>query len=176
MRTEMVAMMEGDLSDPQALAQIAAVAHKARDLFAVISGQPAGHPAMNAGNTAYGGSAAFIGGSVYPNTEQFGAKAIRELVGLLPEVLAMSKKESPAEIAEAMRIAKEDGDEELHKALRDKLMGKKPAGIVEATAEVITTKAELLHCTHESHEDHEEHEASNGVNGVAALLAAEVTP
>ena len=164
-RAEMADLVQGDLEDPQALTRIEQFAQRARDLFAVVRGQPATASAYGGANVSMNGGlvTAYNVGN-YQNPEQFGAKAIRELVSLLPELIAMNKKESPAEIAEAMKIAKDAGDEELHKALRDKLMGKpgKAAGVVEAKAEVVTTKAELdqllLERGHEAHEDHEEHE------------------
>lgn len=160
-RAEMASMLQGDIEDPQALSQIEKFAQVANTLFAVVRGQPHVHPHVAAynGGAVYGGGVVSVGG--YSNPEQFGARAIRELVGLLPEILQSQKKESPAEIAEAMKIAKEEGDEELRLALRDKLMGKnKKDGVVEA-------KAIIAHEAHEHHDEHDEHREGGAESDVA---------
>ena len=118
---------------------------------------------MGAGLVGYGGSNIatynMSGIGTVTEPEQFGARAIRELVSLIPEIIAGQKRESPADIAEAMKIAKEDGDTELYDSLRGKLLGKKTekvAGIVEAVGEpaveVVEAKSESAHAHDHAHE------------------------
>lgn len=154
-RAEMSALVAGDIGDDlHALAKIAELAQRARELFAVVRGHSIAARAPSS-NFSYGGSGITIGGSdssftpgYYGQPEQFGARAIRELVSLLPELLqAQKKEESPAEIAEAMKIASEEGDEELRLALRSKLMDRAKKKTGSSSNGVVDVKAEATAVT-----------------------------
>jgi hypothetical protein len=182
-RAELRDLVDGDIGDALVLNRIEQLAARARELFSVVRGSPA--PARQGTGVAYGGSSVatynmgtfggVVGTVVEP--EQFGARAIRELVSLIPEVIAGQKKESPADIAEAMRIAKQEGDEELHAALRERLLGKKleKKSVIEAKAEPASTSPketgrvprsecdegeDKAHHDHEAHETHESEDSS----------------
>jgi len=112
------------------------------------------------GNVAYGSSSGPTGGK---NPEQFGARAIRELVALVPEVAAkvtQAMRQSPASLVEAIASAKEKG----LAALAEKLEAKLLDGIEDATS---TPPAPPP--PHGADGDHAGHAHANGANGAAAV-------
>jgi hypothetical protein len=158
-RAELRALLDGDLEDN--LEQIGAVTMRARELFMTIRGpgakytrglgasgpQPLATMASSTG-VYMGSSLQQVGG--YANPEQFGAQAIRQLVSLVPEILA-AKSNSPDKLMKAIAIAKKEGQEDIVRALRKKLLG--DDGEENGAAPQL-----------EAHEHHEH--GANGVNGV----------
>jgi len=156
-RAELRALLDGNLEDN--LEQIGAVTTRARELFMTIRGPGAkfvrGGPqplvtsmasSANISGSVYTGSG-MVGVGGYVNPEQFGAQAIRQLVSLVPEMLA-AKSNSPDKIMKAIAIAKKEGHEDIVRALRKKLLGS-----------VEDEEVPQL----EAHEHHEH--GANGANG-----------
>lgn len=121
LREEMKQLVEGDFAGN--LPQIAKLAQKAQDLFVTIRANGASMPSSMSASYAAGGvvySGALNYGS---NPEQFGARAIRELVALLPEILNANKPRATAsDLMLAIDMAEAKGKTDLANKLRDKLL------------------------------------------------------
>ncbi len=157
-RDELKRLVDGKVEDN--LIQIQSVCQRANELFMVLRGAtarfnqhrgPGSYPLPG----VYGGldssvtigapmvtDYGYVGSSVSPqnNPEQFGAKAIRELVSLIPEVLA-AHSNSPEKLMAAIALAKEKGHDEIAATLTERLLGKQEKD----DPNVITTRVEHLH-------------------------------
>ena len=157
-RTELLDLVNGDLE--KNLIAIERVAGRARELFGAIKvpsavlhrdvpfGVNVASYAMNPGfGTALEPSGP-ISAIASPNPslmpggiEQFGAKALRELVNAIPEVVR-SLRESPAAITDAIHHARSHGMSELAAKLEAKLLGEDPPAFAVTVAPALTPTAE----------------------------------
>lgn len=163
-RAELLALAEGDLEEN--LKPISDVVLRANELFVAIRGAEAralrGTPVpmgmgMNASVTSFSGSGSMgmVSPVSYSNPEQFGASAIRQLVSLVPEILA-ARTNAPDKLMKAIAIAKKEGHTEIAEVLTKRLLGDEAP-------------------EHEHEHEHEHGDKPNGKkNGIARL--PEATP
>ncbi len=141
-RAEMKALIEADDLDAN-LILLEQLAGRARELFMTFKAPHARFTRRGLGmysgdSYAYGGGSTFYTGGIYPTStqaigapEQFGAKAIREIISILPELLAgRSESASPDKLVDAIAAAKKNGEEEIAKELTARLLAK-PENITE---------------------------------------------
>lgn len=138
-RTEMKTLIEADDLDAN-LVLLEQLAGRARELFMTFKAPHArfsrrGNGMMYGDAYAYGGGSTLytggiglgmqsVGGSIAA-PEQFGAKAIREIISILPELLAgRSESASPDKLVDAIAAAKKNGEEEIAKELTARLLAK----------------------------------------------------
>lgn len=142
-RSEMKALVEAEDLDAN-LILLEQLAGRARELFMTFKAPharftrrgPGGIGYAYAGDVSYGGSTLYTSG--FPASsqfvgapEQFGAKAIREIISILPELLAgRSESASPDKLVDAIAAAKKNGEEEIAKELTARLLAK-PENITE---------------------------------------------
>ena len=131
-RAELLVLAAGDLEEN--LKQISDVVLRASELFVsirgaearVLRGVSAGPSVVQAQGMAtsmatFGAGTGFVAGG-YANPEQFGASAIRQLVSLVPEMLA-AKANSPDRLMKAISLAKKEGRDDIVQALTRRLLG-----------------------------------------------------
>jgi len=151
-RAELLCLIEGpDLGSK--LPSVALVAAKAQELLLSLRVDPA---AMRGGGPASGINVALnsvpmmssgygtmnvgpIANPVYSPPEQFGAQAIRQLVALLPDILA-ARQRDPVQLVEAIAVAREKGLTDLADKLQRQLL-------------IAMPDAEAPHEHHEQHEE-----------------------
>jgi hypothetical protein len=167
LRAEFARLIEGDRF-LENLALLENLARTTRGLTMTIGVVPKGSAPQSPQAGVY-----MAGGNVWtgpvPNgpigtkyAEQFGARAIRELVTLVPEIaakVAQSLRQSPANLVEAIHSAKEKGLVELAAKLEAKLL--------DAIDDVEPAPVPAVH----------DHPHTNGTtNGAAAVESSEAAP
>ncbi len=147
LRTEMKQLVEGDIT--KNVGQLINVATKAAELFQTIRGESIELQRRRGNGLVVGGAdSMYASGPMmagYGGPEQFGARAIRELVSLVPEILAAQKKsETSSDLVTAIALAKAQGQDDIVAYLREKLLGPSEPKKESETAPLAPTKAAIV--------------------------------
>jgi len=173
-RAELLKLVQGDLD--KNLVAIGKLSSRARDLFMVLKNPEAAVKGRRIssyedGEDSYSSSGTVMSnpGSLNGSAETFGAKAIREIIGVLPSLLSM-QNETPSSLVIAASIARDRGMTDLSAEIERKLVGR----VLEGDRPI--DKDRMLDIAAAASSEGSKVRASSMVGGIVGVLSAATDP